>query len=54
MTTPIDPAVEKAAVELRNKFKALRAEIGKAIVGHSEVIDGVLGVRRINSGGGSV
>jgi len=38
----IDPAVEKAAEELRNKFKALRAEIGKAIVGHTEVIDGVL------------
>jgi MoxR-like ATPase len=34
--------VEKAAEELRNKFKALRAEIGKAIVGHTEVIDGVL------------
>ena len=38
----VDPAVEKAAEELRNKFKALRAEIGKAIVGHTEVIDGVL------------
>ena len=38
----IDPAVEKAAEELRNKFKALRAEIGKAIVGHTEIVDGVL------------
>ena len=29
MATTIDPAVEKAAEELRNKFRALRAEIGK-------------------------
>src|SRR3990172_5050591 len=42
MATTIDPAVEKAAEELRNKFKALRAEIGKAIVGHTEIVDGVL------------
>jgi len=42
MAQTIDPAVEKAAEELRGKFKALRAEIGKAIVGHTEVIDGVL------------
>src|SRR3990172_2221135 len=42
MPTTIDPAVEKAAEELRNKFKALRAEIGKAIVGHTEIVEGVL------------
>src|SRR3990167_7512988 len=42
MATTIDPAVEKAAEELRNKFKALRAEIGKAIVVHTEIVDGVL------------
>ena len=42
MLTTIDPAVEKAAEELRNKFKALRAEIGKAIVGHGEIVEGVL------------
>jgi len=42
MQTTIDPAVEKAAEELRNKFTALRAEIGKAIVGHDEVVEGVL------------
>ncbi len=42
MTATIDPAVEKAAQELRNKYKALRDEIGKAIVGHGEVVDGVL------------
>ena len=38
----VDPAVDKTAEELRNKFKALRAEIGKAIVGHTEIVDGVL------------
>jgi MoxR-like ATPase len=42
MAITIDPAVEKATEELRAKFKGLRAEIGKAIVGHDEVIDGVL------------
>jgi len=38
----IDPAVEKATEEFRRKFNALREEIGKAIVGHTEVVDGVL------------
>jgi MoxR-like ATPase len=38
----VDPAVEKAAEEFRRKFQALRSEIGKAIVGHAEVVDGVL------------
>jgi MoxR-like ATPase len=42
MTTQIDPAVEKATQEFRRKFQALRQEIGKAIVGHNDVVDGVL------------
>ncbi len=42
MATKIDPAVEKAAEEFRHKFTALRDEIGKAIVGHKEVVEGVL------------
>jgi len=42
MASKIDPAVEKATEEFRRKFQALRAEIGKAIVGHSDVVDGVL------------
>ncbi len=42
MSSKIDPAVEKATEELRHKFQALRDEIGKAIVGHNEVVDGVL------------
>ncbi|MGD2110481.1 MAG: MoxR family ATPase [Phycisphaerae bacterium] len=42
MASKIDPAVEKATEEFRKKFKSLREEIGKAIVGHADVIDGVL------------
>ncbi|HNQ24706.1 MAG TPA: MoxR family ATPase [Phycisphaerae bacterium] len=42
MATTVDPAVEKATQELCKRYKALRAEIGKAIVGHDEVVDGVL------------
>ena len=42
MATKIDPAVEKATQEFRGKFQALRAEIGKIIVGHEDVIEGVL------------
>ncbi len=42
MASGIDPAVEKATQEFRRKFQSLRTEIGKAIVGHDEVIDGVL------------
>ena len=42
MTAQIDPAVERAAAQLRSKYDAVRAEIGKAIVGHSDVVDGVL------------
>jgi len=42
MPANIDPAVEKATEELRQKYKALRAEVGKAIVGHEPIVDGVL------------
>ncbi len=42
MTDAIDPAVEKATQELQAKFQRVREEIGKAIVGHTNVVDGVL------------
>ncbi len=42
MASKIDPAVEKATEEFRKKFQALRNEIHKAIVGHDEIVDGVL------------
>ena len=42
MASEIDPAVEKATKEFRHKFDALRKEVGKVIVGHQEVVDGVL------------
>ncbi len=42
MASKIDPAVEKATEELRRKYKAVREEIAKAIVGHDDVIDTVL------------
>jgi len=42
MTTKSDAGVEQAAEEVRKKFEALRAEIGKAIVGHHDIVEGVL------------
>ena len=42
MAITIDPAVQKATEELRRKYQAVREEIGKAIVGHTEIVDGVL------------
>lgn len=42
MATKIDPAVEKATQEFCVKFKKLREEIGKAIVGHDDIVEGVL------------
>ena len=42
MTKQIDPAVEKATEEFRRKYHALREEIGKAIVGHDDIVEGVL------------
>ena len=42
MATKIDPAIQKATDEFRAKYQAVRNEIGKAIVGHKEIVDGVL------------
>ncbi len=42
MASKIDPRVEKATREFRTKFQRLREEIGKAIVGHDEIVEGVL------------
>jgi len=42
MASQTDPAVEKATQEFRSKFAALRAEVGKAIVGHAEIVEDVL------------
>jgi len=42
MSDTIDPKVEKATQEFRHKYQRLREQIGKAIVGHSEIVDGVL------------
>lgn len=42
MAAQVDPAIAKATEEFRVKFKAVREEIGKAIVGHHEIVDGVL------------
>ncbi len=42
MSQNIDPRVEKAAQEFCHKFQRLREEIGKAIVGQTEIVDGVL------------
>ncbi len=42
MASKIDPSVEKATQELCKKFQMVREEVGKAIVGHQDVIDGVL------------
>ena len=42
MAGQIDPAVEKATQEFRAKFERVRSEIGKAIVGHADVVEGVL------------
>jgi MoxR-like ATPase len=42
MALNIDPAVEKAVKDFQATFQRLRAEIGKAIVGHDEIVEGVL------------
>jgi len=38
----IDPAIEAACEAFRNDYRAVSAEIGKTIVGHREIVDGVL------------
>jgi MoxR-like ATPase len=42
MAETIDPRVEKATREFCHKYQRLREEIGKAIVGQHEIVDGVL------------
>ena len=42
MAATIDPNIEKACEEFRRKYHAVRAEIAKVIVGHEEIVDGVL------------
>jgi MoxR-like ATPase len=42
MASSVDPAVERAVAELVSKYKAVRTEVAKAIVGHETVIEGVL------------
>lgn len=42
MAANIDPQVEKLTKEFRGKFDKVRAEVEKAIVGHKEIVEGVL------------
>ena len=42
MAANIDPNVQAACDEFRHKYAAVRAEVAKAIVGHDEIVDGVL------------
>ena len=42
MAAKVDPAIQKATDEFRAKYDAVRKEIGKAIVGHADIVDGVL------------
>jgi MoxR-like ATPase len=41
-TPDIDPQIEQLCEDFRRDYKAVQAEIGKAIVGHADIIDGVL------------
>jgi len=38
----VDPQIQQACDDFRRDYRAVFAEIGKAIVGHEEIIDGVL------------
>jgi MoxR-like ATPase len=38
----VDPAVQQACDQFRRDYAAVFAEIGKAIVGHQDIVDGVL------------
>ena len=42
MAVKVDPQVEKLVQEFRRLFDAVRSEIGKAIVGHDQIVEGVL------------
>jgi MoxR-like ATPase len=41
-TTDIDPRVQQLTDEFRRDYRAVQQEIGKAIVGHADIVDGVL------------
>src|SRR5688500_20157755 len=38
----VDPQVQQATEAFRRDYRAVQAEIAKAIVGHEEIVDGVL------------
>src|SRR4051812_15962533 len=38
----VDPQVQQATDEFRRDYRAVQAEIAKVIVGHEEIVDGVL------------
>src|SRR5205809_1005028 len=38
----VDPQVQQQTDQFRRDYRTIKAEIGKAIVGHEEIIDGVL------------
>ncbi|CAN5404707.1 MoxR family ATPase [soil metagenome] len=38
----VDPAIQQACDEFRHDYRAIQTEIAKAIVGHEEIVDGVL------------
>src|SRR3954468_10130154 len=38
----VDPAIQAACDEFRRDYRAVQTEIAKAIVGHEEIVDGVL------------
>src|SRR3954463_3954146 len=38
----VDPAIQQACDDFRRDYRAVQAEIGKAIIGHEEIVDGVL------------
>src|SRR5215212_4592492 len=38
----VDPAIQQACDEFRRDYRAIQSEIAKAIVGHEEIVEGVL------------
>ena len=38
----VDPQLQAATDAFRRDYAAVKAEVGRAIVGHNEIIDGVL------------
>src|SRR6201995_4620456 len=38
----VDPQIQAACDSFRRDYRAVQAEIAKAIVGHTEIVDGVL------------